>query len=89
MQDRQFLVDTETFNIGRNSGNDLVIPNDDHVSGNHASLQYKNGSLLIVDRDSTNGTVVNEIRMAKTPLVLQPGDRIRVGNTTFKVVSAP
>ena len=88
MQDRQFLVETEIFHIGRNSSNDLVIPNDNYVSGNHASLQYEKGSLLIVDLSSRNGTFVNEIRVLNTPQVLQPGDRIRVGNTTFKVVPA-
>ncbi|MFZ2171623.1 MAG: tetratricopeptide repeat protein, partial [Methylococcaceae bacterium] len=85
MQNRQFLVDKEVFHIGANSSNDLVIPNDDYVSGNHASLQYEKGGLLIVDLASRNGTFVNEIRVANTPRVLQPGDRIRVGNTTFKV----
>lgn len=89
MQDRQFLVDTAVFHIGASSRNDLVIPNDNYVSANHASLQYEKGSLLIVDRDSRNGTFVNEVRVSNTPRVLQPGDRIRVGNTTFKVVPAP
>src|SRR5262249_45753528 len=71
--------------IGRNPKNDLAIPQDVQVSGSHAYLHYDKGGLLIIDRNSRNGTFVNENKLTDTGCVLNSGDRIRVGNSTFEV----
>lgn len=82
---RRYSVDRLTFNIGSASDNDLSISNDDYISGHHASLQFDDGSFYIRDRNSRNGTFVNEGRVTQSAVLIQPGDRIRVGESIFQV----
>ena len=84
MQKREFPVDQEVINIGADSQNDLRIQ-DDYVSGSHARLRYENGGLLVSDLGSRNGTFVNGQRVSETARAIMPGDRIRIGETTFEV----
>jgi pSer/pThr/pTyr-binding forkhead associated (FHA) protein len=44
------------------------------------------GELLIEDLGSTNGTFVNDHRLA-APAVLRPGDAVHLGTTTLKVLA--
>lgn len=62
--------------IGRGSWCDLVIPGDT-VSRRHAELFFREGSWVLVDLDSTNGTYVNGARVHRTQLL--PGDRLAFG----------
>lgn len=89
LRGRQFPIDKEIFRIGAGSENDLVIKGDEYVSGKHALLCYENGSLVIADQQSRNGTFLNDNRLKTTSLPLSPGDRIQVGNSTFEMVQAP
>jgi hypothetical protein len=84
---QQFAVDTDTFNIGAASDNNLVIDHDSYVSGHHAILSSRNGSLEIADRHSKNGTFVNGNRLRDKPMALRAGDRIRMGESSFEVAS--
>jgi adenylate cyclase len=80
----QFALATDRIiHIGRSDTNDVVLTSDS-ASRRHAMLQYSDGdgSFYIVDLGSRNGTYVNDARIAK-PVVLGPGDRIRVGNVEF------
>lgn len=88
MQGRQFAVEKEIFRIGANPGNDLVISGDDYVSGKHACLRYHKGDLLLADQHSRNGTFLNDHRLTNVPLLINVGDKIRVGNSTFQVAQA-
>jgi len=88
MQNRQFPIENEMFRIGANLQNDLCIPDDEYVSGNHAYLRYEKGSLLLYDKSSRNGTFVNGQRVSGAARALMPADRIKVGNSTFEVVVA-
>lgn len=89
MQGRQFPVEKELFRIGATSDNDLVIAGDDYVSGAHAHLRYDKGSLWLADQHSRNGTFLNGNRLKGAPMILNFGDRIRVGNAMFEVIRAP
>lgn len=73
--------------IGRSPGADIVIA-DDFVSSTHARVTpAPDGTALIEDLDSTNGTVVNGQRIARpTPLVA--GDVVDLGVVRLKVVRA-
>ena len=44
--------------IGRAAENDVVIPKT-NVSKRHARIVFKDGRLVVVDLNSTNGTFIN------------------------------
>ncbi|CAA9431643.1 MAG: hypothetical protein AVDCRST_MAG78-1697 [uncultured Rubrobacteraceae bacterium] len=79
----EFPVDGETMSIGRSGASDIVLKNDDYVSGQHARLTRHGGLLYVEDAGSTNGTFVND-RKAVGATPLRSGDRVRVGSTTFR-----
>lgn len=59
-----------------------VLVNDRCVSGRHAVIHASKGECTIVDLDSTNGTLVNNQRVARQTLI--DNERIRVGRTLLK-----
>ncbi len=69
--------------IGRAMGCDLRLE-DTYVSQEHARIFAKNGSWYVEDLGSTNGTFVNEQRLA-APAMLTAGDRVRVGTTVLEL----
>ncbi|WVZ88183.1 hypothetical protein U9M48_034730 [Paspalum notatum var. saurae] len=59
---------------------DIVIPVAT-VSGTHARLEQKDGSLLVTDLDSTNGTYINERRLNPGfPIPIEPGSFLIFGD---------
>lgn len=79
----RFPVKSGTTSLGRSSGNDVVLKSDDYASGKHAMLTRHGGLLYVEDAGSTNGTFVNG-RKAVGATPLRPGDKVRVGSTTFR-----
>jgi pSer/pThr/pTyr-binding forkhead associated (FHA) protein len=73
---------TSTLVLGRQAA-DLVI-DDPQVSRRHASVRPAGDGLEVEDHGSRNGTWVNGAR-AGGPTRLAPGDRVRIGETTFEV----
>jgi pSer/pThr/pTyr-binding forkhead associated (FHA) protein len=72
-------------NIGRAEYNDIVLP-DDSVSTVHAKLQRREGIWVLVDLDSTNGTIVDGERVeGEAPLA--PGAIVRFG--TIQTIFEP
>ena len=67
-----------TLTIGRDINNEIVI-NDAEVSRQHCRFQLFGGGYTIEDLGSTNGTWVNEERIAGTHQ-LRPGEVIRLGD---------
>ena len=57
---------------------------DTYVSQMHARLFGKNGKWYVEDLGSTNGTFVNDQKLA-APAQVEPGDRIRVGTTVLEL----
>ena len=59
----------KTITIGRNPSNTIVLPFAD-VSGEHAVLTvFKNGEVLLKDKQSMNGTKVNGVAVTQKKLV--------------------
>ena len=87
MKGRHYLVDKSDYRLGRNANNDLCVAPDNSVSGEHACLRYQSGGLFLYDQGSRNGTFLNEQRVTGTPVMVRPGDRIRLGESAFEVVA--
>lgn len=74
--------------IGRRQGSDVVI-HDTNVSRMHAQIRRDGGRLTIEDAGSSNGTLVNDVRIEQ-PHDLLAGDVIRIGDAVFVVeIDAP
>lgn len=70
------------YTVGRAIDNDFVLT-DIAVSRKHFDLRNENGTWIVVDRGSGNGTVVNG-NIEDQPFVLMNGDSIEIGNTSFR-----
>ncbi|MCI9494542.1 FhaA domain-containing protein [Adlercreutzia mucosicola] len=80
--DRAFTLPGDAETIGRESKNDIVIP-DINVSRVHAEIrQDESGAWILTDLGSTNGTFVNGRQIKST--ALQDADRIIVGTTNLE-----
>lgn len=73
--------------IGRDPGNDILIKDDPLVSRRHAIIEQDGDALFLVDKESTNGTYVNNNPVPKGKKIrLQCGDVITVGKTKLTVM---
>jgi two-component system cell cycle response regulator len=70
-----------TVVVGRNPANHLTLT-DAGVSWHHARVEDRGDAWAVVDLDSTNGTLVNDRRIAE--YVLHPGDKITFGRTVVR-----
>ncbi len=74
---------SSVITIGRAPDNQLALQ-DPQASSHHAEIHPAGPAYSITDRGSTNGTFVNEQRIApQMPHILNMGDRIRIGSTVF------
>jgi len=71
--------------VGRAPKNDIVLP-DSYISAKHARFRQVGDTYLLEDLGSTNGTMVNGVRI-KEPIPLRNGDRISFGQVDFLFVS--
>lgn len=68
--------------IGRSSDNDVVL-SDNYVGRHHCQIvHHDDGSYMLTDLNSTNGTYVNGIRVYGE-VILNPSDIVRIGNATL------
>ncbi len=65
--------------VGRGEGADLSVE-DDGASRRHARITFEDGTHVIEDLDSRNGTFVNGVAVRRT--VLSLGDKIAIGSRT-------
>lgn len=79
---RSILIKEFPFQIGRRTGLSLSLACS-AVSSLHAELDVRDGSLIVRDLKSTNGTYVNGNRVANET-VLKDGDLIQVGRTVMR-----
>ncbi len=70
--------------IGRSPNSTLVIE-DPYTSSRHAAIEQVDGDWIISDTGSTNGTFVDDERIAERRR-LQVGQVVRIGQTTFQLV---
>lgn len=68
--------------IGRDDGADITI-DDRKISRRHATVEVASGRALLADAGSTNGTWVNDQRVANNR-ELHDGDRIRMGQVRLR-----
>jgi pSer/pThr/pTyr-binding forkhead associated (FHA) protein len=69
--------------IGRDTNCDVSII-DDALSAHHARLTYHHGQWWLEDLHSTNGTLLNNQKLA-TAAVIITGDEFKCGHTLFDV----
>ena len=81
-------VTTTDFSLGAVQGNNLLLPGDPAISGQHARLHWENSTLHIEDINSTNGTWLNRLRLSPGRHLLKPGDEIGMGQTIVVVKRA-
>ncbi|TVU50663.1 hypothetical protein EJB05_02042 [Eragrostis curvula] len=76
-----FEIASDSVTVGRVADKaDIVLPVAT-VSGTHARLEKKDGSLLVTDLDSTNGTYINKRRLVPGfPIPVDPGSLLIFGD---------
>ena len=79
---RTFKIATSML-VGRAFECEIRV-DDTYASQQHARLFGRQGGWYVEDLGSTNGTFVNDQRLA-APALVQPGDRIRVGTTVLEL----
>ncbi len=93
-QNSEFPLSNEESQIGRWDADNGIFPDvdldafdaDAKVSRRHARVIFRNGSHMVEDLGSTNGTFVNRGRrlLPGSPQVLTDGDEIIVGKTFLR-----
>ena len=69
--------------LGRSPTNTIVI-DEPFASGEHAVILLKDSQLWLEDRNSRNGTRLNQ-RMIEEPVIVTAGDVISIGNIHFEI----
>jgi hypothetical protein len=69
--------------IGRAPESTLVL-DDDFASGRHARLSLQQGTWMVEDLGSTNGTFLGRNRV-QDPVPIAPGAQIRIGRTVLEL----
>ena len=81
---RDFTFDQhDTFLIGRGDNAHLYLPEDKFFSRHHCLIEIAPPRVFLRDLGSTNGTFVNNQRVAEA--FLSSGDRIQGGATVLQV----
>lgn len=84
-QGSRFEIGEEPVGIGRGLRNGIRLF-DTEVSRRHATIEYTDGSFVIADLKSSNGTFVNGSGVRQRQLV--GGDQIQIGRTTLLFATA-
>lgn len=71
------------FSVGRKAGCSLQLQSKT-VSSHHADLTTRDSQLLLIDRQSTNGTYVNGSRV-KDIVTLKPNDVVQFADVAFRI----
>jgi hypothetical protein len=75
------LSEGSATSIGRAKMNDVVLE-DISVSSVHCRIRPENGAFIVHDLKTTNGTYVNEKKVAHHPLTA--GDTLKIGETSLQ-----
>lgn len=77
--DALYELDQDRILIGRGGGADVRLPHAS-VSIRHATIEQRGGRYVIIDHGTTNGTLVDGIRIVPDrPKVLRDGDELTIG----------
>lgn len=77
------FVISRQVGIGREADNVIVITDDEYISGHHARVYTADGSVIVDDLGSRNGTYLNGARLTQ-PHTVHTGDRIQIGYTVLE-----
>ncbi|KAM5248703.1 forkhead-associated domain-containing protein 1 [Ctenodactylus gundi] len=84
-----FFVLNKSTTIGKHEDSDLVLQSAD-INNHHALIEYNEaeGSFILQDFNSRNGTFVNDCHIQNVAVKLVPGDILRFGATglTYELV---
>jgi pSer/pThr/pTyr-binding forkhead associated (FHA) protein len=78
---QEIAIDREKTTFGRGSEADHRFP-DDGLSRLHATVYRDGDRVWVVDENSTNGTLVNGVKVGGSGTPLKNGDIVRIGNHT-------
>jgi pSer/pThr/pTyr-binding forkhead associated (FHA) protein len=78
-----YRVEKPRITIGR-SGADLII-NDGEASRQHAAIEVRDQLVLLEDLKSTNGTIVDGVKLTD-PAELQDKSEFQIGGTTLMLI---
>jgi hypothetical protein len=81
LRGRAYDLSSRLYTIGRSAQNMLVLP-DPGASRFHARIDLEEHGFVLVDLESTNGTLVRGCRVTRHPL--EPGDRFQVGSSLLE-----
>lgn len=73
-----------SITLGRTEENNVVL-SDKYVSSTHAKIYSKNDKYFLEDLKSTNGTILNGVKI-NGMVEIFVGDQIQIGSLTFKVI---
>jgi pSer/pThr/pTyr-binding forkhead associated (FHA) protein len=81
LQTRNFTIPEVT--IGRDPACEFPV-DDEAISARHARLSFHHNQWWLEDLDSTNGTLLNQEKLAM-PTVVMPDDEFKCGMTSFVI----
>ena len=79
-----WIKEGDTLTIGRSKKADVPIDNS-AVSRRHTSLSMRDGKYFVSDSGSSNGTIVNGVKIDETVHVTE-NDRIEIGKFRFSLL---
>ena len=79
-------LDRPELTVGRRSDNDYVMP-EATVSGQHAKFKWSQGSWVVEDLGSTNGTYVDHTYERRKSVNLMHGGEVQLGELRLKLVT--
>jgi pSer/pThr/pTyr-binding forkhead associated (FHA) protein len=79
--EQEFELAKTSISLGRATTNDITL-NDVKISRNHARIDCEPAGVSISDLGSSNGTLLNGVRVSKSEL--SPGDEITLGNLVLR-----
>ncbi len=86
---KEYPLDQPVTSIGRSTDNRIML-DDTQASRRHAEVEWAEGKPRITDLGSSNGTLVNGVRIkANVPYPLKAGDAIGIGSYVLAVRSLP
>jgi pSer/pThr/pTyr-binding forkhead associated (FHA) protein len=84
--EEKFVIKKRITKIGRDKGNDIVIP-EDTVSSFHATIEYMDGFFYVEDQRSTNKTrLEDEVILPYNPRRLKSGDEVMFHTHKFTFI---
>jgi len=83
LEGRTYLLNEQEYLIGRDPVSDIVIEAKD-VSRRHAKVEKVGTEYVLCDLGSSNGVLVNNLKMPRS--VLMNGDLIQIGSCVLQFV---